>query len=590
MDTATPPTPPTPSSPPSYAPPPSVGHPNTVRYPQPPAFRQRRSSTIVNFVEQPAETSSRSATRLSTATAPHLAKPSPGSPVRPSSSGSSLAIGSGSHSAQDDEQISALPLHMRQNMLSRTPSNSSTASDRLAEEGEATPLLANQEEGSTRKWWKGPIALAGLKFALLFLVFTAVVVGTFYFCLPKMDPEDKGLLKLPRSFADLQALNSLFQKYKARYPLRILACGVVTYLFVQTFTLPGSMYISILFGAAYGIIVGLLLSCLCDAFGSLLCYTLSSLLAPPLLALPFYRARVETWRIKIMGDPNKNKEVTWDSIFAFLLVLRIAPFPPHWIANFVAPHLGINPFLFWSSCFIGIGPISVIHVTIGSSLDGMTSAADFHLLSLRNILGLCAVVVAVLIPVGLKRVFKKDLGDLGEAEEVLENASSRDRDIDVPPIGEGMGRRYHAIDSGVVLSAPSRGDGMGSKLVKGKGRALEIIPDLDEDDGEMAGISFSSELEGMEADIEAGIAEATRDNISDHEEVWEYEVFDPEGRVQRVHVNRTRPSSRSSRRQEPRYPTGPRGYGAIEPSGPETPLAEPSAPPSTSRWWPFGSD
>ena len=113
-----------------------------------------------------------------------------------------------------------------------------------------------------------------------------------------------------------------------------------------------------------------------------------------------------------MGDPKKGKKVTWDSIFAILLVLRIAPFPPHWIANFVAPHLGIGMFLFWSSCFIGIAPVSVIHVTIGSSLDDMTSAADFHILSLRNILGLSAVIIAVLIPVGLKRIFKKDLGDL----------------------------------------------------------------------------------------------------------------------------------------------------------------------------------
>ena len=91
----------------------------------------------------------------------------------------------------------------------------------------------------------------------------------------------------------------------------------------------------------------------CESVGSVLCYTLSSLLAPPLLALPFYRARVETWRVKIMGDPAKGKKVGWDGVFAFLVVLRIAPFPPHWIANFVAPHLGIGVGLFWAACFVG---------------------------------------------------------------------------------------------------------------------------------------------------------------------------------------------------------------------------------------------
>lgn len=81
---------------------------------------------------------------------------------------------------------------------------------------------------------------------------------------------------------------------------------------------------------------------------------------------------------------------------------RIAPFPPHWVANIVAPHLGINPLLFWTACFIGIAPVSVIHTTIGSGLDSMTSAEDFHILSVRNVLGLLGVAVAVMIPSGLK--------------------------------------------------------------------------------------------------------------------------------------------------------------------------------------------
>lgn len=226
---------------------------------------------------------------------------------------------------------------------------------------------------------------------------------------------------------------------------------------------------------------------------------LSALLAPPLLALPFYRARVETWRVKIMGDPKKGKQVTWDGVLAFLIVLRIAPFPPHWVANFVAPHLGISMGLFFSSVFIGksnlitrpwlilpgIAPVSVIHVTIGSSLDSMTSAADFHLLSVRNVLGLCAVIVAVLIPVGLKRLFRKDLGDLGEAEAALEAEAVDTREVNVPPIDDAQPRRYQAVDSGVVLAGPSTGDpnlDIGAKVNKGKARAVEIIAEIREDD------------------------------------------------------------------------------------------------------------
>lgn len=89
-------------------------------------------------------------------------------------------------------------------------------------------------------------------------------------------------------------------------------------------------------------------------------------------------------------------------ISSILDYIRIAPFPPHWITNIVAPHLDIYPALFWLACCIGIAPVSVIHVTIGSGLDQMTSAEDFHILSVRNVLGLIGVGVAVMIPVGLK--------------------------------------------------------------------------------------------------------------------------------------------------------------------------------------------
>lgn len=205
-----------------------------------------------------------------------------------------------------------------------------------------------------------------------------------------------------------------------------------------------------------------------------------------------------------MGDPKKGKQVTWDGVAAFLIVLRIAPFPPHWVANFVAPHLGINAFLFWATCFIGIAPVSVIHVTIGSSLDSMTSAADFHILSMKNILGLGAVIVAVLIPVGLKKIFKQDLGELGEAEAMIEEHSPADNEIDVISVHsvydgpvpvdvdeQGRVRRYQAVDSGVVLAGPSSGDpsldtdsDQPKRGQKAKGRALDIIADINEDDEE----------------------------------------------------------------------------------------------------------
>jgi len=88
------------------------------------------------------------------------------------------------HGAPDSDRTStqrgrAIPAHVA---LERRGSNSSSA----AEEGEATPLLG--DETFTGKWYEGPMFTAGIKLAMLFFVFTAIVAGTFYFGMPKLDP------------------------------------------------------------------------------------------------------------------------------------------------------------------------------------------------------------------------------------------------------------------------------------------------------------------------------------------------------------------------------------------------------------------
>ncbi|OBZ72671.1 Transmembrane protein 41B [Grifola frondosa] len=177
---------------------------------------------------------------------------------------------------------------------------------------------------------------------------------------------------------------------------------------LQAFSLPGSMYLSILGGAVWGVPRALPLACACVATGATLCYLISAALGPALLTMPKWKARLEVWSTKISAHK--------DDIISFLIVLRIAPFPPHWVVNVVCPHVGIGIAPFWMSTFMGIFGVTVIHTTIGGSLDDMTSADDFHLISWKNFLGLSAVVVGVMIPVGLRYYFKRELESVADAE------------------------------------------------------------------------------------------------------------------------------------------------------------------------------
>lgn len=185
---------------------------------------------------------------------------------------------------------------------------------------------------------------------------------------------------------------------------------------LQAFSLPGSMYLSILGGAVWGVVRALPLACCCVASGATLCYLISAALGPALLTLPKWKARLDKWAAKI----RDNKE----NMISFLIVLRIAPLPPHWVVNMVCPHVGIGIVPFWISTFLGIIGVTVIHTTIGGGLDQMTSADDFHLISWRNFFGLGAVVVGVMIPVGLRYWFRREADSITEDEsEVLDEES-----------------------------------------------------------------------------------------------------------------------------------------------------------------------
>ncbi|KAF5382093.1 hypothetical protein D9615_004212 [Tricholomella constricta] len=219
---------------------------------------------------------------------------------------------------------------------------------------------------------------------------------------------DRPRLRIPKSFAQLQDLNGLLKKYRDIYPYRIVICYVITYLFLQAFSLPGSMYLSILGGAVWGVPRALPLACCCVATGATLCYLISAALGPALLTLPKWKALLDKWATKIQA----NKE----NMISFLIVLRIAPLPPHWVVNIVCPHVGIGLVPFWISTALGILGVSVIHTTIGGGLDEMTSADDFHLISWKNFFGLAAVVVGVMIPVGLRYWFRKEVDSVVEEE------------------------------------------------------------------------------------------------------------------------------------------------------------------------------
>ena len=128
----------------------------------------------------------------------------------------------------------------------------------------------------------------------------------------------------------------------------------------------------------YGVLFALPLVCVCIATGATLCYLISALLGPALLlASQKWRDRMDLWKARIDAQGG--------NMISYLMILRIAPLPPHWMVNIICPHLNIGIPLFWSSTFLGVLAPSFIHVQVGTTLDQMTSPSEFQLLSVSQV-------------------------------------------------------------------------------------------------------------------------------------------------------------------------------------------------------------
>ncbi|RXG70809.1 Transmembrane protein 41B [Armadillidium vulgare] len=101
---------------------------------------------------------------------------------------------------------------------------------------------------------------------------------------------------------------------------------------LQTFAIPGSIFLSILSGFLFRWEVALFLICVCSATGATFCYLLFYLVGRPLVT-KYFPTRIKQWQGKI----DKHK----DNLLFYVIFLRITPFLPNWFINISSPVLNV---------------------------------------------------------------------------------------------------------------------------------------------------------------------------------------------------------------------------------------------------------
>ncbi|KYN14081.1 Transmembrane protein 41 like protein [Trachymyrmex cornetzi] len=224
------------------------------------------------------------------------------------------------------------------------------------------------------------------------LIFVASLTALFYVytSFPDLEEDERQHMKLPLHIEDAKNLGKLLERYKDLYYFQVLA-GLL-----QTFAIPGSIFLSILSGFLFRFPVALILVCTCSAIGATLCYLLSSLLGRRLL-YRYFPEKANEWTITV----TKHR----DNLLNYMLFLRMTPLLPNWFINLASPVIGVPMMPFTVGTFFGVAPPSFVAIQAGQTLHNLTSSSDAW--SWNSVIVLCVFALFSLLPVLYKQKLKQ---------------------------------------------------------------------------------------------------------------------------------------------------------------------------------------
>uniref|UniRef100_A0ACD5W9B3 Uncharacterized protein n=2 Tax=Avena sativa TaxID=4498 RepID=A0ACD5W9B3_AVESA len=261
---------------------------------------------------------------------------------------------------------------------------------------EAAAAAAGQDDSPAAKRGK-PESPAGARPSLTrtegfaaATVLALFVAGIFCIFLAAPRREFGQILRLPRSLADVRLLKENLAVYARDHQANFVLGYCSIYIFMQTFMIPGTIFMSLLAGALFGVVKGGILVVFTATAGASSCYFLSKLIGRPLVSW-LWPERLRYFQSEIA----KRK----DKMLNYMLFLRITPTLPNTFINMASPIVDIPFHIFFAATLVGLIPASYITVKAGRALGDLRSVRDlydFKTLVVLFLIGSVAVVPTIL--------------------------------------------------------------------------------------------------------------------------------------------------------------------------------------------------
>ena len=217
-------------------------------------------------------------------------------------------------------------------------------------------------------------------------------------------------LHLPTHITDLQEIRDMslnlqvYSQSSNKAFLHTLSVLAAFYTWKQSFTIPGSLIMNVIFGMTFGVWRGTIVTSLLTSLGGVFCYLLVSPISPLIHHLPGLHTVLEKLReamnkggtgkvLSRHSRPLTTKEqemrqnrARQSNLWSYLLILRVLPIMPYGLMNIACSVLRVPllPYAVtlavgsipWNACTVQVGDLLV---QVVSALDGTEAGTSFSL-------------------------------------------------------------------------------------------------------------------------------------------------------------------------------------------------------------------
>ncbi|KAK1438308.1 hypothetical protein QVD17_04115 [Tagetes erecta] len=183
------------------------------------------------------------------------------------------------------------------------------------------------------------------------LVFALGLIG-IYLSLPD---SDYSFLKFPKTLEDLRLLRDNLERYTMDYTMQVLVGYCAVYIFMLTFMIPGTVFMSLLAGSLFGVFKGVAVVVFAATAGASCCYFLSNLIGRPLI-LSFWPDQLVFFQNQVAKRKSR--------LLNYMIFLRVTPTLPSAFISVASPLVDVPYHTFVIATSLGIIPIAFVTVRV----------------------------------------------------------------------------------------------------------------------------------------------------------------------------------------------------------------------------------